>query len=46
MNKMDQTELEEKLSEYNDKVSQLWDYLMALEMQLVDQLEVCLFMTF
>ncbi|KAI0241391.1 Dynein regulatory complex subunit 3 [Lamellibrachia satsuma] len=30
---------EEKVSEYNEKASELWDALMGIEMQLVDQLE-------
>ena len=28
------------MSEYNEKASELWDALMGIEMQLVDQLEV------
>ena len=36
----DQKVLEAKISEYNVKVTELWDGLMGLEMQLVDQLEV------
>ena len=36
----DQKELEDKVAEYNSKVSELWDTLMGLELQLVDQLEV------
>ena len=39
----DQKEIEEKMTEYNQKVSTLWDTLMGLEMQLVDQLEVNLY---
>ena len=31
---------EEKVNEYNERASELWDALMGLEMQLVDQLEV------
>jgi len=35
----DQPEQEAKMSEYNEKVSELWDVLMGYEMRLVDQLE-------
>lgn len=31
---------EEKVNEYNERASELWDTLMGVEMQLVDQLEV------
>ena len=34
--------LETKVGEYNACVTELWDKLMGLEMQLVDQLEVCM----
>lgn len=37
--KSDQSEQEKKMSEYNEKVSELWDVLMGYEMRLVDQLE-------
>ena len=33
--------VDNKLQEYNDQVTALWDKLMGLELQLVDQLEVC-----
>jgi hypothetical protein len=36
----DQRVLDAKVSEYNNKVKEVWDQLMGLEMQLVDQLEV------
>ena len=32
--------LEMKIADFNGKVSELWDALMGLELQLVDQLEV------
>ena len=32
--------LEQKVSEYNALVTELWDKLMGFEVQLVDQLEV------
>lgn len=32
--------LEQKVSEYNALVTELWDKLMGYEVQLVDQLEV------
>ena len=32
--------VDNKLQEYNDQVTGLWDKLMGLELQLVDQLEV------
>ena len=32
--------LEQRVNEYNIQVTDLWDRLMGLEMQLVDQLEV------
>lgn len=38
----DQKVLEAKISEYNLKVKELWDTLMGLEIQLVDQIEVSL----
>ena len=31
------------MNEYNVKATELWDSLMGIEMQLVDQLEVCNF---
>ena len=34
--------LEMKIADFNGKVSELWDTLMGLELQLVDQLEVSL----
>ena len=36
----DQNQLTNKIEEYNKEVSVLWDKLMGLELQLVDQLEV------
>ena len=36
----DQTILDNKVTDYNKEVSELWDKLMGLELQLVDQLEV------
>ena len=36
----DQKLLETKVNDYNKQVSELWDKLMELELQLVDQLEV------
>ena len=36
----DQSQQESKLNEYNEKVNELWEKLMALEVQVVDQLEV------
>lgn len=36
---LDQAMQEAKLSEYNDEVNKLWDKLMSLEVQVVDQLE-------
>ena len=35
----DQNVVEDRVAEYNKKVAELWDTLMALEMQLVDQLD-------
>ena len=37
--------LEMKIADFNGKVSELWDTLMGLELQLVDQLEVNKFET-
>ena len=36
----DQTVLDTKVRDYNKEVDELWDKLMGLELQLVDQLEV------
>ncbi|CAF0830778.1 unnamed protein product [Brachionus calyciflorus] len=38
-NSTDQVIQEAKLNEYNDEVNKLWDKLMSLEVQVVDQLE-------
>ncbi|KAK3089457.1 hypothetical protein FSP39_003766 [Pinctada imbricata] len=35
----DQKMLEQRVSEYNKQITELWDHLMGLELQLVDQLE-------
>lgn len=35
----DATVIEAKVSEYHEKLSELWDIVMGIEMQLVDQLE-------
>jgi len=41
MNHMTDTGLlDQKVKEFNKEVTELWDKLMALELQLVDQLEV------
>lgn len=40
----DQKLLEAKIADYNKEVSDLWDKLMGLELQLVDQLEVGFFL--
>lgn len=32
--------LEQYAKDYNDRIQELWDKLMGLELQLVDQLEV------
>jgi len=34
--------IETKISAYNTRVTEVWDKLMGLELQLVDQLEVSL----
>ena len=39
-NVQDSAILEERVADFNQKVNQLWEDLMRLEMQLVDQLEV------
>lgn len=36
----DQSLLDTKVRDFNKEVSELWDKLMGLELQLVDQLEV------
>lgn len=33
--------IETKVAAYNTRVTEVWDKLMGLELQLVDQLEVC-----
>ena len=38
--------LEVKVTEYNQKVAELWDNLMGYEMQLVDQLDVRTFFSY
>ena len=38
-NMTDQNVIEDKVTEYNKNVAELWDTLMGLEMQLVDQLD-------
>jgi SMC interacting uncharacterized protein involved in chromosome segregation len=38
----DNSLLDQKVKEYNKDVTELWDKLMGLELQLVDQFEVCL----
>ena len=43
MSSSDQVAVEIMISDYHLKVGDLWDALMGLEMQLVDQLEVNLY---